>query len=58
MYEGMAVAAAKIGVSCNLPLIVDGRNPSIKKNRIYDLATCQFIRDRRDVLLVPGQTMP
>lgn len=31
-------------------------NPSIKKNRIYDLATCQFIRDRRDALLVgpPG----
>jgi DNA replication protein DnaC len=31
-------------------------NTSIKKNRIYDLATCQFIRDRRDVLLVgpPG----
>ena len=27
-------------------------NPSIKKNRIYDLATCQFIRDRRDALLV------
>jgi len=25
-------------------------NTSIKKNRIYDLATCQFIRDRRDVL--------
>lgn len=33
-----------------------GFNTSIKKNRIYDLATCQFIRDRRDVLLVgpPG----
>ena len=31
-------------------------NTSIKKNRIYDLATCQFIRDRRDALLVgpPG----
>jgi DNA replication protein DnaC len=31
-------------------------NSSIKKNRIYDLATCQFIRDRRDALLVgpPG----
>lgn len=31
-------------------------NPSIKKNRIYDLATCQFIRDHRDALLVgpPG----
>jgi DNA replication protein DnaC len=31
-------------------------NLSIKKNRIYDLATCQFIRDRRDALLVgpPG----
>jgi DNA replication protein DnaC len=25
-------------------------NTSIKKNRIYDLATCQFVRDRRDVL--------
>ena len=25
-------------------------NPTIKKNRIYDLATCQFIRDKRDVL--------
>ena len=31
-------------------------NTSIKKNRIYGLATCQFIRDRRDALLVgpPG----
>ncbi len=31
-------------------------NTSIKKNRIYDLATCQFIRDRHDVLMVgpPG----
>jgi DNA replication protein DnaC len=25
-------------------------NSSIKKNRVYDLATCQFIRERRDVL--------
>jgi hypothetical protein len=25
-------------------------NPTIKKNRIDDLATCQFMRDRRDVL--------
>lgn len=25
-------------------------NTSIKKNRIYDLATCQFVRDKRDVL--------
>jgi DNA replication protein DnaC len=25
-------------------------NPTIKKNRIFDLATCQFVRDRRDVL--------
>lgn len=33
-----------------------GFNPSIKKDRIFDLATCRFVRDRRDVLLVgpPG----
>ena len=31
-------------------------NPSIRKDRIYDLATCRFIRERRDSLLVgpPG----
>ena len=31
-------------------------NPSIKKDRIFELATCKFIRERRDVLLVgpPG----
>ncbi len=31
-------------------------NTSIKKNRIFDLATCAFIRERRDALLVgpPG----
>ncbi len=35
-------------------------NPSIKKNRIYDLATCQFIRDHRDVLFAgpPGVGKP
>ena len=27
-----------------------GFNSSIKKNKIFDLATCHFIRDRRDVL--------
>jgi DNA replication protein DnaC len=33
-----------------------GFNPSIKKDRIFDLATCKFVRERRDVLLVgpPG----
>ncbi len=33
-----------------------GFNPSIKKNQIFDLATCQFVRQRRDVLLIgpPG----
>jgi DNA replication protein DnaC len=33
-----------------------GFNPSIRKDRIFDLATCKFIRERRDVLLVgpPG----
>jgi len=33
-----------------------GFNPSIKKDRIFDLATCKFLRERRDVLLVgpPG----
>jgi DNA replication protein DnaC len=33
-----------------------GFNPSIKKDRIFDLATCKFVRQRRDVLLVgpPG----
>jgi DNA replication protein DnaC len=25
-------------------------NPSIKKNRIYDLAACRFVREQRDVL--------
>jgi DNA replication protein DnaC len=31
-------------------------NPSIKKKQIYDLATCRFIREVRDVLLLgpPG----
>lgn len=31
-------------------------NPSIKKKPIYDLATCKFVRERRDVLLLgpPG----
>jgi DNA replication protein DnaC len=33
-----------------------GFNPSIKKDRVYDLATSRFVRERRDVLLVgpPG----
>jgi DNA replication protein DnaC len=33
-----------------------GFNPSIKKERVFDLATCKFVRDRRDALLVgpPG----
>src|SRR6516225_4402195 len=25
-----------------------GFNPSIKKDRVFDLATCQFVRERRD----------
>jgi len=31
-------------------------NPSIKKKAIYDLATCRFVQERRDVLLLgpPG----
>ena len=31
-------------------------NPSIKKKQIFDLATCRFIREHRDVLLLgpPG----
>jgi DNA replication protein DnaC len=31
-------------------------NPSIKRSQIFDLATCRFIRERKDVLLVgpPG----
>src|SRR5918999_1340128 len=31
-------------------------NPSIKKDRVFDLATCKFVRERHDVLLVgpPG----
>lgn len=31
-------------------------NPSLQKERIFELATCQFVRERRDVLLVgpPG----
>src|SRR6202521_6047984 len=31
-------------------------NPSIKKKQIYDLATCRFVREARDVLLLgpPG----
>jgi DNA replication protein DnaC len=33
-----------------------GFNPTIKKSQIFDLATCKFVRERRDVLLVgpPG----
>jgi DNA replication protein DnaC len=33
-----------------------GFNPSIKKERVFDLATSKFVRDRRDVLLIgpPG----
>jgi DNA replication protein DnaC len=33
-----------------------GFNPSIKKKQVYDLATCRFIREARDVLLLgpPG----
>ena len=33
-----------------------GFNPSIRKDRVFDLATCKFVRERRDVLLVgpPG----
>ena len=31
-------------------------NPNIERNRFYELATCKFIRDFRDVLLIgpPG----
>ena len=31
-------------------------NPSIKKPKVYDLATCQFVREHRDALLIgpPG----
>ena len=31
-------------------------NPSVKKNKIFELATCRFVRERRDVLWVgpPG----
>ncbi len=31
-------------------------NPSIRKDRVFNLATCKFVRERRDVLLVgpPG----
>jgi DNA replication protein DnaC len=31
-------------------------NPSIKKKQVYDLASCRFVRERRDVLLLgpPG----
>jgi DNA replication protein DnaC len=31
-------------------------NPSIRKDRIFDLATCKFVRERRDVLMLgpPG----
>jgi DNA replication protein DnaC len=31
-------------------------NPTIKKSKVFDLATCRFIRERRDVLWVgpPG----
>ncbi len=35
-------------------------NPSIKKKQVYDLATCRFIREVRDVLLLgpPGTGKP
>src|ERR1700683_64085 len=32
-------------------------NPSIKKKQIYDLATCRFVREARDVLLL-GEVDP
>jgi hypothetical protein len=31
-------------------------NLSIKKSKVYDLATCRFVRERRDVLWVAGQS--
>ena len=35
-------------------------NPSIPRNRIYDLATCRFVRQPRDVLVLgpPGVGKP
>lgn len=37
-----------------------GFNPSIKKDRVFTLATCRFVRERQDVLLVgpPGTGKP
>lgn len=35
-------------------------NPSIRKDKIFDLATCKFVRERRDVLMLgpPGAGKP
>ena len=33
-------------------------NASIKKKQVFDLATCRFIRERRDVLLLGPPELP
>ncbi|MDA0657541.1 MAG: ATP-binding protein [Planctomycetota bacterium] len=35
-------------------------NPKIKKNKIFDIATCRFVRERHDVLFLgpPGTGKP
>jgi len=33
-------------------------NPSVKKKQIFDLATCRFIRENRDVLFLGPPELP
>ena len=53
---GRRVKAAMFRETKNLDEFDFSFNPSIKRKQIHDLAACQFIRDKRDVLLLgpPG----
>ena len=53
---GRRITAANFRDTKRLEDFDFGFNASIKKNRIFDLATCAYIRERRDALLIgpPG----
>lgn len=53
---GRRTAAAGFRDSKRLEDFDFGFNPSIKKNKIFDLATCRFVRAHKDLLLIgpPG----
>lgn len=53
---GRRVAAAGFREQRRLEDFDFAFNPSIKRDRVYELATCRFVRERRDGLLVgpPG----